>query len=115
MSLPRVGDLNAGVWQEHARFPGIYMKTMLTSDDNALANVNAVRVPPGGIIARHRHARQLETVWIIKGEAILTLDQIDVNLKIGQIIAIPINLEHALRNESQSPVELLTFFTPPLI
>ena len=115
MALPRVGDLNAGGWQEHARFPGIYMKTMLTSDDNALANVNAVRVPPGGSIGRHRHARQLETVWIIKGEAILTLDQTDVNLKIGQIIAIPINLEHALRNESQSPVELLTFFTPPLI
>ena len=62
----------------------------------------------------HRH-NETQITWIIKGEGILTLDQIDVNLKIGQIIAIPINLEHALRNESQLPVELLTFFTPPLI
>jgi len=114
MALPRVADLNIGEWQEHARFPGIYMKSLLTSEDNPLASVNVVQVPSGGIIGRHRHAQQLETVWIIKGEAILTLDQTDVNLRIGQIIAIPIDLEHALRNEGQSPVELLTFFTPPL-
>ncbi len=114
MTLPRIADLTTGEWQEHARFPGIYMKSLLTSEDNPLASVNVVQVPPGGVIGRHRHAQQLETVWIIKGEAILTLDQTDVNLKIGQVIAIPIGLEHALRNEGQSPVELLTFFTPPL-
>jgi quercetin dioxygenase-like cupin family protein len=114
MSLPRVADLHAGEWQEHARFRGIYMKSLLTSEDNPLASINVVQVPPGGLIGRHRHAQQLETVWVITGEAILTLDQTDMNLKIGQIIAIPIDLEHALRNEGQSTVELLTFFTPPL-
>jgi len=114
MVLPRVADLMTGEWQEHARFPGIYMKSLLTTADNPLANINAVQVPPGGSIGRHHHARQLETVWIIKGEAILTLDQTDVHLRNGQIIAIPIGLEHALRNEGQVLVELLTFFTPPL-
>lgn len=115
MALPRVADLTSGEWQEHTRFPGIYMKGLLTSIDNPLASVNVVRVPPDGIIGRHRHAQQLETVWIIKGEAILTLDQTDVHLKDGQIVAIPIGLDHALRNEGQTPVELLTFFTPPLV
>ena len=114
MSLPRVGDLHTGDGQEHARFPGIHMKSLLTSQDNPLANVNVVQVPPQGNISRHRHLQQLETVWIIKGEAVLTLDQTDVYLKDGQIIAIPIGLEHALRNEGQVVVELLTFFTPPL-
>jgi quercetin dioxygenase-like cupin family protein len=115
MTLPRVADLMAGEWQEHARFPGIYMKGLLTTLDNPLASVNAVRVPPGGKIGRHRHAQQLETVWVIRGNAILTLDQTEVSLRDGQIIAIPIGLEHALRNEGLAPVELLTFFTPPLI
>jgi quercetin dioxygenase-like cupin family protein len=114
MSLPRVADLYAGEWQEHVRFPGIYMKSLLTSTDNPLASANVVQVPPAGNIGRHRHAHQLETVWIIKGEAILTLDQTDVSLKDGQMIAIPMGLEHALRNEGPSLVELLTFFTPPL-
>ena len=115
MALPRVADLVAGEWQEHARFPGIYMKGLLTSADNPLASVNVVRVPPGGDIGRHRHAQQLETVWVIKGNAILTLDQMEVSIRDGQIIAIPMGLEHALRNEKQDLVELLTFFTPPLI
>jgi len=114
MSLPRVADITAGEWQEHARFSGIYMKSLLTSADNPFANINVVQVPPGGIIGRHRHAQQLETVWAIRGNAILTLDQTEVSIRDGQIIAIPIGLEHALRNEGETLVELLTFFTPPL-
>ena len=114
MTLPHVADIEAGEWQEHARFPGIYVKGLLTSADNPLATVNVVQVPPGGKIGRHRHAQQLETVWVIQGNAILTLDQTEVPIRDGQIIAIPIRLEHALRNESQAVVKLLTFFTPPL-
>ena len=114
MNLPHIADLTVGEWQEHARFPGIYMKGLLTSADNPLASVNVVQVPVGGNIGRHRHAQQFETVWVIRGKAILTLDQTEVSIGDGQIIAIPIGLEHALRNEGQTPVELLTFFTPPL-
>ena len=115
MPLPRVADLTDGEWQEHARFPGIYMKGLLTSADNPLASVNVVQVTPGGTIGRHRHGPQLETIWIIRGSAILTLDQTEVPIKDGQIVAIPIGLEHALRNEGHTLVELLTFFTPPLL
>jgi len=114
MTLPRVADVEAGEWQEHTRFPGIYMKGLLTAADNPLATVNVVQVPPGGKIGRHCHAQQLETVWVIRGNAILTLDQTEVSIRDGQIIAIPIGLEHALRNEDESLVQLLTFFTPPL-
>jgi quercetin dioxygenase-like cupin family protein len=114
MTLPRVVDLLTGEWQENPRFPDIQMQGLLTRLDNPFANVNAVRVPSGGRIGRHRHAEQVETVWVIRGKAILTLDQTEVSLGNGQIIAIPIGLEHALRNEGPALVELLTFFTPPL-
>jgi len=114
MAFPRIADLKAGEWQEHTRFPGIYMKGLLNTADNPLASVNVIQVPPGGEVSRHHHAQQIETIWVITGNAILTLDQTEVSIKDGQIIAIPIGLEHALRNEDQSPVELLTFFTPPL-
>lgn len=114
MTLPRVADLMTGEWQEHPRFPGIYLQALLNTSDNPLASINAVRVPPGGEVGCHRHAQQVETVWVIKGKPILTLDQMEVSLRDGQIIAIPIGLEHALRNEGSAPVELLTFFTPPL-
>ena len=115
MAMPRVADLATGEWQEHARFPGISMKGLLTTSDNPFANVNVIQVPPGAVVGRHCHAQQVETVWVIRGIAVLTLDQTEVSLTDGQIIAIPIGLEHALRNEGTTPVELLTFFTPPLI
>jgi quercetin dioxygenase-like cupin family protein len=114
MTLPRVADLAIGEWQEHARFPGISMKGLLAASDNPFASVNVIRVPPGGVIGRHRHAQQFETVWVIRGNAILILDQMEVSIRDGQIVAIPIGLEHALRNEGTTLVELLTFFTPPL-
>jgi quercetin dioxygenase-like cupin family protein len=114
MSMPRVADLAAGEWQEHVRFPGVSMKALLTRSDNPFANVNVIQVPPGAAVGRHHHAEQVETVWVIRGNAILTLDQTEVSIKDGQIIAIPIGLKHALRNEGTTLVELLTFFTPPL-
>lgn len=114
MRTPRVADLAVGEWQEHARFPGISMKGLLTASDNPFANVNVIQVPPGAAVGGHRHAEQVETVWVIRGNAILTLDQTEVPLRDGQIIAIPIGLEHALRNDGTTVVELLTFFTPPL-
>lgn len=114
ITLPRVADIEAGAWKEHVRFPGIHMKGLLTSEDNPLATVNVIQVPPGCKVGRHSHAQQLETVWVIQGNAILTLDQTEVPMRDGQIIAIPIGLEHALRNEGQAVLKLLTFFTPPL-
>ena len=114
MPMPRVADLATGEWQEHARFPGISMKGLLTTSDNPFANVNVIQVPPGVAVGRHRHTEQVETVWVIRGSAILTLDQTEVSIKDGQIIAIPIGLEHALQNDGTTLVELLTFFTPPL-
>ena len=114
-SLPApIADVNAGEWMEHSRFRGIYLKRLLTPADNPLASVNVLRVPPGGIIGRHLHPTQVETVYALAGQSILTLDQTEVALNAGQIVAIPIALEHALRNEGTETVELLTFFTPPL-
>ena len=114
MALPRIADMHAGEWQEHPRFAGIYMKGLLTSADNPYASANVVRVPPGGVIGRHTHPQQVETVWIIRGDAVLTLNQTDMPMPAGQIVAIPMNLEHALRNDGETMVELLTFFTPPM-
>jgi len=114
MILPRLVGLEAENWQEHPRFPDISFQELLTASDNPHANVNVIQVPPGRQVDRHQHPQQFETIWVIRGNAILTLDQTEVSIRDGQVIAIPIGLEHALRNESQELVQLLTFFTPPL-
>ncbi len=112
--LARFADTQAGEWQEHPRFAGILMKGLLTSADNALASVNTVRVPPGREIGRHRHPTQVETVYVISGQAVFWLGGAEVPVRAGQVFAVPIGVEHGLRNEHPEPVELLTIFTPPL-
>jgi quercetin dioxygenase-like cupin family protein len=101
-------------FQEHPRFRGIYMANLLSAADNPLASVNVVRVPPEGVISEHDHPAQVETVYVIKGRSILTLNGRETPFNAGQIVAIPIGCEHTLRNVGPETVELLTFFTPAI-
>lgn len=90
------------------------MKSLLGSADNPLAGVSVVRVPPDGVIGRHLHANEIETVYVLAGQSVLTLGDTDHHFAAGQIVAIPARLEHALRNTGDETVELLCIFTPPL-
>ena len=101
-------------WSVHPRFGNIIMKTLITSAGNPLAGVNLVRVPPDGVIGRHHHTKETETVYVLAGESILTLADTDYPFSTGQIVVIPAGLEHALRNTGAEPVDLLCIFTPPL-
>ena len=114
LAHPPIASLNTGAWQEHPRFPGIMMKPLLTRTDNPLASINGVRVPSNGVIGHHQHPEQVETVFVVAGNCFLTLNDEDVALGPGDIIAIPADLPHALRNNGEKMVELLTIFTPPL-
>ena len=80
----------------------------------ALAGVSMVHVPPGSEVGWHLHATQVETVYLLSGQAVLTVGATESALTVGCIVAIPAGAEHALRNVGTEPVELLAFFTPPI-
>jgi quercetin dioxygenase-like cupin family protein len=107
-------DATTMEWGEHPRVAGIYMKQLLTASDNPLASVALVQVPPGGVVGLHSHAEQVETVYMLKGQGVLTLAGDEMPFKAGQIVALPTGVEHELRNAGNEPVELITFFTPPI-
>ena len=114
IAMPRVVNSAETEWGDHPRFAGIRMKTLLTKSDNAWANVNMVRVPPGSIVGWHTHMAQVETVYLLKGQAVLTIGTNESELNAGCIVAIPSGREHTLRNVGSEAVELLAIFTPPL-
>lgn len=101
-------------WGAHPRFEGISMKPLITAAGNPLAGVTLVNVPPDGVIGRHHHVQEIETVYVLAGESILTLADTDYPFTAGQIVAIPAGLDHALRNQGPEVVKLLCVFTPPL-
>lgn len=101
-------------WAEHPRIKNVYMKTLLTSADNPLANLSLVKIPVGGAVTRHLHPQEVETIYLLQGRGTLVLGEVEIPFKAGQAAAIPVGLEHALRNEGPEPIELIAFFTPPI-
>ena len=101
-------------WEEHPRIRNVFMKSLLTSADNPLANISLVKVPVGGSVSRHLHANEVETVYLLAGKSELVLGDNRVAFDAGSVVAIPKGLEHELHNVGDEPVELLAFFTPPL-
>lgn len=99
----------------HPRFRGILVKGLLTSADNPFASANIVQVPVGGVIGLHRHAEQVETIYLLTGDSIFTLGGRELPFRSGQIVAVPMGVEHGLRNIGAGQLELLTFFTPPVV
>ena len=112
--LAPMADASEIEWAEHPRIKNVFMKTLLTSEDNPLANINLVRVPPGGEVTRHIHPKEVESIYVLSGQSTLILGDTEVPFNPGQVVAIPIGLEHGLRNDGQEAVEIITFFTPPL-
>ena len=113
-SHPSIISSAARDWTEHPRFRDIGMKALIGATDNPLGGVNLVRVPPAGVIGRHLHVKEIETVYVLAGQTVLTLGNTDHAFNAGEIVAIPAGLEHALVNTGSETVELLCIFTPPL-
>ena len=112
IAQPRIINSANTEWGDHPRFVGVKMKKLLTPADNELANVNMVQVPPGSAVGWHTHATQVETIYLLKGQAVLTIGTNESALAAGSIVAIPIGAEHTLRNAGTDIIELIAFFTP---
>jgi quercetin dioxygenase-like cupin family protein len=102
-------------WIEHPRFEGILISRLLTSQDNPYASLNVVRVPPGKEIGSHTHEGQVETVFVLAGECMLTISGEVHAFNAGQVVSLPSSVPHSLRNSGDQMVELLTIFTPPMV
>lgn len=66
-----------------------------------------IRVDPGQKISYQSHAKRAEHWIIVKGEALVILNDQEVPLKTGQHVFIPQGAKHRIMNNSNSPVEFI--------
>jgi quercetin dioxygenase-like cupin family protein len=64
-------------------------------------------VPPGVTIGDHRHGENEEIYFIIEGQAMMTINGQEREVKPGDFIINHPGWEHGLRNESDQEVKLL--------
>lgn len=69
-------------------------------------------VPPGGGPPPHRHSREMEVFYILKGEMTFYDDGMPVHLGTGGLISLPEGSRHWFRNESERAAEMLIFIAP---
>ncbi|MCP4212672.1 MAG: cupin domain-containing protein [Halieaceae bacterium] len=101
-------------WEPHPRYPSVFFKPLISGADNEFTSIALVRFPPGGVIGIHIHPKEVETIYALSGEGIFTLQEQEMSFSAGQIVSVPIAMEHGLRNESAQDLDIMTIFTPPL-
>lgn len=96
---------------KHERF---FLRDVVTSALNPALSVHRGRIEPGGEILPHTHDGQTETFYILSGEATCTMGDSRQAVTAGNCCVAPSGVVHGLKNQGDSPVELLALFTPPL-
>jgi quercetin dioxygenase-like cupin family protein len=73
------------------------------------------RVAPGGEASRHYHVEEVQTVYILKGEAMVALgDEAPRRCGPGTVIRIPPGLAHEVVTIGDEALECLVLYAPPL-
>lgn len=101
-------------WKAHPRHPSVFFKPLLSKEQHPQASVGLVRFPPGSVINIHSHPHEIETIYCLEGKGVFTLDGQTFTFSPGQIVVVPAEVEHGLRNDDGEDLLIITFFTPPL-
>lgn len=62
--------------------------------------VEYVVIEPGGAVGEHVHTRTEEIYYIIGGEAVMTVNGVELECAAGDLITTPIGTSHAIENRS---------------
>ena len=66
-------------------------------------------------IATHRHMHSEETVYLISGTGVLSVDGADYRLATGDFVVVPRNTRHSFRPTGELPVKVLSIYAPAFI
>ena len=98
----------------HPRHDRFFMRDIVTALENPNLSVHRGRIEVGGEIFPHPHDTQIETFYILSGEAICTIGGKTYPVSAGHCCVAPAGTVHGLKNSGDQPVDLLAIFTPPL-
>jgi len=81
--------------------------------DGTLAQI--VVVEPGSEVKPHFHAEAYEVIYVVEGEALMSLKDETINTKPGDIILTEPNDIHSVKNNSDKPWKVFVFKTNNII
>lgn len=104
-----VSELDA---PEYAPNDGVFLAGILGKGRGDAFGLYRGRMEPGCAIAREIHPETSETVYILAGEAVATVEDESVRLGPGQVIHIDKNVHHGLENVGDGVLEFIVIGHP---
>lgn len=99
-------------WNPHPKFPGVTMKTMVSSAmTHGAFSQHLVRVEPECALETHVHPAQCELHLVLKGGGIARLEDQEGDYRPGSLVTIPAGAAHSVRAGSDGLTMLASFST----
>jgi len=75
--------------------------------DSDFTKVKLLEVDPGKRLSYQSHSKREESWPVVRGEALVVLDDKDIRLKVGEHIQIPVHGKHRLENPGSTILSLV--------
>jgi len=108
-ALFTVSELDA---PEYAPNRGVFLAGILGKGRGDAFGLYRGTMEPGCEIAREIHEATSETVYILSGQAVATVEEREVPMGPGQVIHIDKNVHHGLRNVGDSVLQFIVIGHP---
>lgn len=103
-------------WLPHQKFPGVFMKHLVTgADTDGIISCHLVRITAGHQIGDHFHETSTEIHEMISGHGTLILDGAEHSYNPGDICYMPVGKHHSVIAPPDEDICLMAKFTPPLV
>jgi quercetin dioxygenase-like cupin family protein len=102
---------------QHVSLPGRDWYTYISPGNSPAKNVSAgvAIFPPGSKPEGHVHSAEEETIFVTAGRGRLVTPEATADLEPGVSVLIPAGTFHATESDGPEPLELVCFFSPPVV
>lgn len=98
----------------HPKFEGVKIGYILTKEKHPELSITVLEIMPGIEIPLHRHEKEVDTIFILEGEAEVFLKDSWENAKEGDVIVISPKEVHGVKAVGEKPLKCYIVHAPAL-
>ena len=103
------------VFTDHPKFKGVKIAVLVRRTDSDRVSVSQLEIEPGVEVPIHTHDPQLDSIFVLSGEAEVFINGAWRRVGPEDYIFAPVGVEHGVRNIGQEPLRLFIHHSPPLV
>jgi quercetin dioxygenase-like cupin family protein len=100
--------------EPHPKFQGVKIAFLLTKEKHPELSITVLEIEPGIEIPKHRHEKEVDTIFVLEGEGEIYLSEKWQRAKSGDVIIVSPGVSHAVKNTGLSPLKCYIVHAPAL-